>query len=168
MRRRACRWCSQPIPIGWFRWDGRNRRGERSLNSTYPAAAGLGSEIVPSRRSSDVKKGETAALAAWLSRQLPTAVRGTGPQGALRNEESSAGYRAIQRLVIWNHDLTEWFVTPQDDMAPDLAYDTEADPLDGSHAGTSGDDRKVAHTVTRRASKCSSGTGRLSASRAST
>jgi hypothetical protein len=72
--------------------------------------------------------------------------------------------------VRWS-GTTTWqngFSTAQDNVASHLADNVEARTLQGSHTLPSGYYGKVAHTVTRRASKCSSGTGKLSTSRAPT
>ena len=67
------------------------------------------------------------------------------------------------------HDyLAEWVFTAQDNVASHLPDYVEARTLQGSHTLPSGYNGEVAHTVTRRASKCSSGTGKLSTSRAPT
>lgn len=70
--------------------------------------------------------------------------------------------------MIRHYHLAEWVLAAKDNVASDLADNAEANPLQSPQAIPTGDDRKVGHTVTRRASKCSSGTGRLSASKAPT
>ncbi len=94
-----------------------------------------------------------------LAKLLGTQSRGTydRAQGA-----------TVQGPVIRHNNLTKWFSTPQNNMASHLADDMEASPLQNFNAGPAGNYGKVGHTVTRRASKCSSGTGSLSASRALT
>jgi hypothetical protein len=91
-----------------------------------------------------------------LFRSQPCGTK-NGPQGA-----------AIERMVIRHYHLAERVIAAYDDVASHLPDDAEAGPPQDPQAISARDNRKVGHTVTRRASKCSSGTGRLSASKAPT
>ena len=57
---------------------------------------------------------------------------------------------------------------PRPIALPEQTDNVKASTLQGSDTVPAGDDGEVRHTVTRRASKCSSGTGKLSTSRAPT
>ena len=74
----------------------------------------------------------------------------------------------IKRPVVRYNDLSKRVIAPQDNMAAHLSNEAESYPLEGPLTNSAGNDWQVAHTVTRRASKCSSGTGSRSASSAST
>ena len=75
---------------------------------------------------------------------------------------------AIKRPVVRYNDLSKRVIAPQDNVAAHLSNEAESYPLEGPLTNSAGNDWQVAHTVTRRASKCSSGTGSRSASSAST
>lgn len=85
-----------------------------------------------------------------------------------RRTKNGAQGATIQGPVVRHDYLAEWVLTARHNVASLLADYVEARTLQGSDTLPSGYNGEVAHTVTRRASKCSSGTGKLSTSRAPT
>jgi hypothetical protein len=65
----------------------------------------------------------------------------------------------VNLAMIRNHGLCEGIVTPQDHVAAMLSSKREAQLLKSGHDLDPGNDGQLIHTATRRASKCSSGTG---------
>ncbi len=72
----------------------------------------------------------------------------------------------IQFLVIGHNHLTKRISPAENDMAPFLPSNYESYSLQRLDACTPRDARQFAHTAMRTASKCSSGTGRLSSFKA--
>jgi hypothetical protein len=97
---------------------------------------------------------------------------GQEPRWALRRALNLARLRMTGRVaelfVIGNDDLSERLRAPQHDVATLAALFLEPQPLERTNALSAGDPRQPAHTSTSLASKCSSGTGRPSASKAET
>jgi hypothetical protein len=75
---------------------------------------------------------------------------------------------SVQFFVIRHNDLAKRIRPPKDDMTPLLPSNHEARSFKRFDACPSGDARQLAHTAISTASKCSSGTGRLSSLRAAT
>ena len=74
----------------------------------------------------------------------------------------------VQFFVIWHNHLAERIISSQNDVATFLSLEVETNFFEGLNAITAGDSWQVTHTATRRASKLSVGTARLSSSSAAT
>lgn len=73
---------------------------------------------------------------------------------------------AVELVMIGDNNLGEWIVAPENHVTARLAAEREADAGKGANTFPAGDARESAHTATTNVSKRSSGTGRLSCSRA--
>lgn len=78
------------------------------------------------------------------------------------------GCTPIQFFVIWHNHLAERIISSQYDVATFLSFEIETNLFEGLNTITAGDLWQVTHTATRRASKLSVGTARLSSSSAAT